>query len=33
MEIIQIIDEYLKYNFSMLFQIIFDTELIKFNAV
>jgi len=25
MEIIQITDEYLKYNFSMLFKIIFDT--------
>jgi len=33
MEIIQTIDEYLKYNFFMLFQIIFDTKVIKFNAV
>ena len=33
MEIIQIIDKYLKYNFSILFLIISDTELIKFNVV
>jgi len=30
--IIQIIDEYLNYNLSMLL-LIFDTELIKFNAI